>query len=179
MSIRALFLVIQRVERALLGTAILAIAALTCTNVVTRTAFGISLAAAEELTRMLMLVVTFVGLSYAASQGRHIRMSALYDQLPERWRKGVMVSNAATTSLLLAALTVWSVQYIDTMRVLGTASSALQLPLYLVYLVAPLGLALAATQYALVVVRNLMSDGVWVAFDVRDQHDDVPTNQAV
>ena len=174
--IRVVFRAVQRVEEVLLTSAILMIAAFTCVNVVTRTAFGFSLAWAEELSQFLMVVVTFVGLSYAASRGRHIRMTALYDQLPRRWRKAVMIATSAITSAMLAALVVFAIQYIATLRVLGTVSPALRVPLHLVYWVAPLGLGLASVQYALGVVRNCLDEEVYVSFDVRDEYEE--TTQA-
>jgi C4-dicarboxylate transporter, DctQ subunit len=168
MSLRAVFRAVQAVEGTLLSASILGIAGLTVVNVTTRTLFGLSLAAVEELSQVLILVVTFVGLSYAASVGRHIRMTALYDQLPEGARKPLMVTICATTSLLLAGLCVAAVRYVGTLQVLGTVSPALEWPLWALYLVAPLGLGLAAIQYALAVVKNLTSPGVWVSAE----HDD-------
>lgn len=171
-SVREVSRAVQRLEEMLLAGAILLIAAFTCVNVVTRTAFGFSLAWAEELSQFLMVVVTFIGLSYAASRGRHIRMTALYDQLPRRWRKAVMIATSATTSAILAALVVIAVQYVGTVRALGTVSPALRIPLHLVYWVAPLGLGLAAVQYALAVVRNCTDEAVYVSFDVPDEYEE-------
>ena len=171
MSVRSVALALQRVEQVLLAGSILVIAGLTCLNVFTRTVLGFSLASAEEVVQFLMLVVTFVGLSYAASRGRHIRMTALYDQLPRRWRKAIMVTTAASTSGMLAMLAVFAMQYIATLRTLGTVSPALQVPLHLVYWAVPVGLGLASLQYALAVVRNFMEEGVYVSFDVPDEYE--------
>jgi C4-dicarboxylate transporter, DctQ subunit len=164
--------VVQRVEAVLVSGSILGIAALSATNVFTRTVLGFSLAWAQELSQFLMITVTFVGLSYAASQGRHVRMTAIYDQLSPRARKAVMTGIAATTSALLAALTVFAVDYANTLHTLGTVSPALQVPLWIVYAVAPVGLALAALQYALTVVRNLVDDGIFIGPDVPDEYED-------
>ena len=70
------------VEEAILSGGILVIAFLTIANVFCRTFLGFSLAFAEEVSQFLIILVTFVGLSYGAAQGRHIRMTALYDELP-------------------------------------------------------------------------------------------------
>ena len=67
------------VEEFILSGGILVIAALTIANVFCRTFFGFSLAFAEEVSQFLIVLITFVGLSYGASQGRHIRMTAIYD----------------------------------------------------------------------------------------------------
>ncbi|MEZ4237795.1 MAG: TRAP transporter small permease [Myxococcota bacterium] len=163
---------LQRIEAVVVSGGILGIAALSAANVVCRTAFGFSLAWAQELSQFLMIAVTFVGLSYAASQGRHIRMTAIYDQLSPRAQKATMVGISATTSALLAVLAVYGVSYAATVHTLGTVSPALRVPLWVVYAVAPLGLGLGAVQYALVVARNLVDDGVWIGPDVLDEYED-------
>jgi TRAP-type C4-dicarboxylate transport system permease small subunit len=163
---------VRGVERGLLAGAILAIAALTCLNVFTRTAFGVSLAAVEEVSGIGMLVVTFVGLSYAAGQGRHIRMTALTDALPAKPRKVLLVFTHATTALLLVGLAGIALAYIDTLYTLGTASPALGIPLWIPACVVPVGCGLAAVQYALAVVRNATHPGTWLSWDVSDAVDE-------
>lgn len=172
MSVRDLFRGVQRVEAFLLSGSILLIAAMTITNVFTRTLFDRSLASVEELSQFLMVMVTFIGVSYGANRGRHIRMTALYDQLPHGPRKALMTGIAATTAVVLAMLAWVALQYVGTVRTLGTVSPALQVPLWWVYLAAPLGLALAAVQYGLAVVRNLMEDDVYVSFERTDAYEE-------
>lgn len=173
MSVRGVFRAIQKVEATILAWGIILIAALTIFNVASRSLFGISLAYVEELSQFLIILVTFVGLSYGASRGRHIRMTALYDQLPLRWRKGLMVVIASSTSLLLFVLAWYAVRYVRTVAELGTVSPALQVPLYLVYCAAPLGLVLAGVQYALTVVRNLREQEVYLSYDKKDEYEPV------
>lgn len=158
-------------EELLLATSILAIAALTISNVFCRSLLGFSLSFTEELSQFLIIGVTFIGLSYAASRGRHIRMTAAYDQLSQRWRKRMMVLISGLTSLLMLALAAFSVEYIRTMHFLESVSPVLQVPLYLVYLLVPLGLLLTAAQYVLTGVRNLTSTDVYIAFEQRDEYE--------
>lgn len=175
MSLSDVFRAIQAVEGWLLSLSILGIAGLTVLNVISRTLFGLSIASVEEVSQVLILVVTFVGVSYGASVGRHIRMTAIYDQLPERFRKPLMTTICATTALLLGGLTVVAVRYVSTVFVLGTVSPALQVPLWTVYAVAPLGLGLATIQYALATAKNLTTEGVWVSAEQDDGYDPVDT----
>lgn len=167
-----LFKVIQKIEEWLLAGGILAIAALTIINVLTRTITGTSLAFAEELSQFLIVLVTFVGIGYGASQGRHIRMTAVYDQLGVRGRKVMMLLIAGTTSLLMFALTWFALSYVGTVRALGSASPVLGVPLYLVYAAAPLGLFLGGIQYALAVVKNLREEEVYLSFEKKDEYDE-------
>lgn len=167
-----LFRVIQRIEEIILAGSILAIALLTILNVIARSAFGSSIAATEELSQFLIILVTFIGLSYAASQGRHIRMTALYDQVPDKPRKAVRIFIAVTTAGLLFMLAWFAVDYVLVMKRLGSVSPVLQVPLYIVYCAAPLGLFFAGVQYLFTVIRNLMTPGVWLAYQVEDAYEE-------
>ena len=168
---------VKRVEEFLISSMILLIAGLTITNIVSRTLTGISLTFTEELSQFLIIGVTFVGLSYAAGRGRHIRMTAVYDQLSERTQKKLIVLISILTSLLMLALAGYSLRYIATVRFLQSVSPVLQVPLHLVYLVVPLGLTLAAIQYGLTVVRNCISDGAYLSFEIKDEYEQPITGE--
>jgi len=165
---------LTRVEESCLAVGILGIAALTIGNVVARL-FGGALFFAEELSQFLIIGVTFLGLGYAASRGRHIRMSALFDALPARQRKALMLLITATTAALLFFLAYLGVRYaLGPMRILGSVSPTMQVPLWTVYLMAPLGLALAGIQYVLAFAKNLTTEGVWLSFATRADLDAPP-----
>ncbi|MEX2670814.1 MAG: TRAP transporter small permease [Phycisphaeraceae bacterium] len=175
-----LFKVIHKIEEWLLAWAMIAMAVLTILNVIARVTFNYSLAFAEELTGFLIIIVCFVGLSYAASEGRHIRMTAFYDMLPVKPRRALMIVIAAVTSLLMFYLAYWSVGYISVVRELDSVSPTLRVPLYIVYLSAPLGLVLAGIQYALTVVRNLRERGdiVYMSYGHSDAYAEPETTAA-
>ncbi len=162
---------LQRIEELLLGWSIIAIAALTISNIFCRAVLQFSLPFTGELSQFFMIMVTFVGLSYAASRGRHIRMTALYDQFSPRGRKALMIVISASTAALMLVLAWYSFQYIGTVRFLESVSPVLQVPLYVVYMLVPLGLISAAIQYALTTARNVMSPDVYLSFDVKDEYE--------
>jgi len=162
---------VTRIEEVVLAGGILGIAALTIGNVLARSLLGESLFFAEEVSQFLIVLVTFLGLGYAAGQGRHIRMTAVYDQLPLRGRKALMLLISSTTALLLFYLAYLALDYaLGTVRVLGSVSPVLRVPRWLVYLAAPLGFALAGVQYLLAFVKNLTAPEVYLSFEVRDEH---------
>lgn len=166
---------VTRFEEIVLAGGILGIAALTIGNVLLRALFGRSLYFATEVSQFLIVGVTFLGLGYATAKGRHVRMTALYDQLPRRWQKVVMVWISGTTSALLFYLTYLGLQYaLGTVRELGSLSPVLQVPLWLVYLAAPLGFALAGVQYLLALIKNLVSPEVYLSFQRKDEYDEGP-----
>lgn len=173
-TVGAVFRVVQRVEEFVVAWGILVIAGLTVANVFSRTLLGASLAFAEELSQFCIVLVTFVGVGYAVSQARHIRMTALYDQLGAAPRKALRVVICASTAALLFVLAWYAMRYAATVRALGTVSPTLQVPLYLVYLAAPLGLALGGVQYLFALWRNLTAPPgeVYLSFEHRDDYEE-------
>lgn len=166
---------VTKVEELCLAWGILGIAALTIGNVLTRTLFATSIVFAEEISQFLIVFVTFLGLGYAAGKGRHIRMTALYDQLSEKPRKVLASVISLTTAALLFFLAYLSIRYaLFTVRELGSVSPALRVPLWIVYLSAPIGFVLGGIQYALAFFKNLTSPGVWLSFDREDGYDEAP-----
>ena len=162
-------LVLQRVEEACLSAAILVIAGLTILNVFCRSALGFSLAFTEEVSQFCIIVVCFVGVSYAASKGRHIRMTALYEQLPPAMRKALMVAITASTAAIMFALSWYALRYVVTVYELGGVYPALRVPFFVVYAVAPLGLFLAGVQYGLAAARNMASREIYLSFETKDE----------
>lgn len=171
------FRVLRRAEELVLAWGIIGIAALSVANVCCRS-IGFSLPFTEELSQFFIIGVTFVGLSYAAGLGRHIRMTAIYDQLSRSWRKAIMIVIHSATAAMMFVLAWYSVDYIETVRFLESVSPVLQVPLWCVYCFVPLGLGLSAIQYALAVIRNLTSPDVYISFEQQDEYEQTVTGEA-
>jgi len=165
---------LETVERVALAGGILAIAALGIANVVARNLLGGSLPFAEELNQILVIAVTFLGLSHGVREGRHIRMSAIYDLLDGRLRKGVLILTWLGTCILLGVLAVLAAQYVAATREAGSVTPALRVPWWTVYTVVPLGLGVASLQYALAVVRNLVTPGLHHSLRKEERYESVP-----
>lgn len=164
--------IVQCIEELLLSASIMTIAVLTILNVFCRSVLGFSLAFTEEVSQFCIIVVCFVGLSYAASKGRHIRMTALYDQLSRPARKAFMIVITTSTSVLMLALTWYAVWYVHTVYELGGIYPALRVPFYLVYAIVPLGFLLASFQYSLATMRNLISEDIYLSFEKKDEYEE-------
>ncbi|MCA1940650.1 MAG: TRAP transporter small permease [Caenispirillum bisanense] len=165
---------LMKVETFILAYGILAMFVNTIGNVIGRYVFGQSLYFAAELNQFLIILVTFVGLGYATRRGRHIRMSAFYDQLSDRGRKILMIIIAAVTGATMFWLAWVSLQYIQSVAGSGKVTPALRVPLYLTYLWVPFGFFLTGIQYALTVLRNLRdSDDVWLSWETIDTYEEI------
>lgn len=146
----------------------LLMAAATILNVVVRNTQGDSLASTEELNQFLIVIVCFVGLSHAAGEGRHIRMSAISDLVPPRPRRVLAAVVTASTAALLAYLAFQAWSYA---RGVDRTSPVLGIPLSTIYLIAPFGLGLGAVQFALAAWANVTGTEAHLAYGVRDQYD--------
>lgn len=163
-----MFKVLKAIEETALSLGVMAVALLAIINVASRTFFGESLSAAEELIQFLMIMITFIGTSYAASQGRHIRMSAFYDMLSMRGRRVMMIITSFVTGSLLWTLAFFAVSYAHTLSVLGTKSPVLGVAYTYIYWLAPIGLFMAGLQYFMTFTRNCSSSEVYFSYTRKD-----------
>nr|WP_254774200.1 TRAP transporter small permease subunit [Marinobacter sp. AC-23] len=92
---------IANTEAVILAAGVILMAINTCVNVIARFVFGEGLFFSGEINRILIILVTFAGIGYAARYGRHIRMSAVYDALPPKGRKILMITIALFTSAVM------------------------------------------------------------------------------
>lgn len=159
---------IAALERMIMATGVILMAVNTIANVISRFVFNHSIIFAEELNSIFILLVTFAGIGYAARHGRHIRMSAISDALPERARKILMVVVTAVTAVMLLILAWYAVQYIVNMYAKGRVYPALGFPVYLSYLWVPIGLFVAGVQYALTFIKNLQEREIYLSTDLRE-----------
>ncbi|MDR2368362.1 MAG: TRAP transporter small permease [Deltaproteobacteria bacterium] len=144
---------------------VIGLACVLCSNVVLRM-FNSSLPPTEELSQFLMFFITFLGTSYAARTGMHIRMSMLSDALRGKARKALAIVVAALTSAVMFYLAYLSFRYVLKVASLHRVSPILQIPVQYVWMVMPLGMFLTGIQYALALARNIISPGPWISFTV-------------
>lgn len=164
-------------ENQLLAWAIILMALNTLGNVFARLVLNSSLFFSEELNQFLIVLVTFIGTSAAARQGRHIRMSALTDLFPAKQRRWMFAFIQTSTAIIIAVLAWYAVSYIFRLQTSGRVTPTMQIPVWLTLLWLPLGLAIASLQFMLAAIANLRSaDGVFLAPHVRDTDQvDMPT----
>ena len=169
---------IERIEVAALAIGVLGITLVSVLNVFLRNVLGGGLAWAVEVNQAFMVLITFLGIGYAARIGRHIRMTAIYDQLPRHARKVLMTFIALATAALLLYLAWHAAFYVQHVHRSDIITPALRLPLFWIYLVVPTGLLLCAIQYLLAAARNLLEHDVYVSFREKDGYEDAADAEA-
>ena len=164
--------IISRLESVMLAAGVLLMALNTVANVIGRFLLQHSLFFTEELNRILIILITFAGISYAARQGRHIRMSAIYDALPPGARKPLMVLIATVTAVAMFALCYFSVGYITKVANSGRVLPALQIPVFWIFLWVPVGFFMTGLQYALTAIKNMVAQDIYLSTQVLEGYDD-------
>lgn len=166
---------ISKIESVILALGVLLMALNTVINVIARFVFGNSIMFSGELNRILIIMITFAGIGYAARHGRHIRMSAIYDALPMGGRRALMVFISLFTSLVMFFLLYYSVVYIQDLYGKGRVLPALSLPVWLIYVWVPMGFLITGIQYLLTAVKNLTSRKVYLSTGVVDGYKETDT----
>ena len=168
-------MLIGRTEAFILSWGILVMAINTIANVCGRYIFHRSLYFSEELNEFLIVFVTFMGLGYATRKGIHIRISVVYDLLPQNFRKSMMIVISASTAVMMALLAWYAFEYVQKVALRGRVTPALQLPLYLTYIWVIIGLFMASLQYLLTALRNLdfADKRVFISYTETESYDDI------
>ena len=158
----------ERFERFVVSFSIILMAVVAIANVIGRNLFQHSFSWAEEVTQFSIVWVTFIGASYAARKGAHIRMTAVFDVLGPRGRKALMLVISAGTAALMFYLAWFGGVY--TMKLVETDrhTLGLQFPLYLVILWVPVGFIMTGLQYAATFIRNLKEKEVYISPTLAD-----------
>ncbi|AVX06188.1 TRAP transporter small permease [Maritalea myrionectae] len=167
--------VIGRVESLFLAIGVLLMALNTVANVVGRYLLGNSIFFSEELNRILIILITFAGISYAARHGRHIRMSAIYDALPPKLRKLLMIIISLVTAALMFALCYYAINYIGTQASRGRVLPSLQIPVWIILVWVPVGLFMTGAQYLLTAIKNITSKDIYLSTAVLEGYDESET----
>jgi TRAP-type C4-dicarboxylate transport system permease small subunit len=166
---------ISRIESVMLAVGVLLMALNTIANVVGRFVFQSSLYFSEELNSILIILITFAGISYAARHGRHIRMSAIFDTLPPGGRRTMMVIISLVTAVFMLGLCWYSIGYIETQAGRGRVLPALQIPIWWTLVWVPVGFFMTGMQYLLTAIRNLTAKDVYLSTTVLEGYDNDET----
>lgn len=163
---------ISRLEGVMLAAGVIAMTINTIAAVVSRFVFNNAITFTDELNVIFIVLVTYAGLSYAARNGRHIRMSAIYDVLPEKMRRVLMIVMTSVTSGFMFFLAFYSYRYIGEVYESGRILPALGLPVFYIYLWVPFGFIMTGLQYAFTAVKNLTQSHIYLSTHVKDGYAD-------
>ena len=164
---------IRSFEELILAYGILVMGGLTIVNVFARNFFNHSLSFATEINEFLIVLVTFLGTSYAARNGRHIRMSAFHDIANPKIQKILTYIVTFGTAAFMYLMTYLASDYVIGIFQQQKMSPVLRVPLGWIWIFVPIGLLMTAIHYALAFIKNIMEDDVWVSFEEKSEYEDL------
>ena len=163
---------ISKFEGLMLAVGVISMTINTIAAVISRFVFNSAITFTDELNMIFIIVVTYAGLSYAARNGRHIRMSAIYDAMPPKARKVLMIVMTSVTSAFMFFLSFYTYYYIVEVYQSGRILPALGLPVFYIYLWAPVGFVMTGLQYMFTAVKNLTENDIYLSTYVKDGYAD-------
>lgn len=166
---------IRSFEEFILAYGILVMGGLTIVNVFARNFFNHSLSFATEVNEFLIVLVTFLGTSYAARNGRHIRMSAFHDIASKKIQKILTYIVTFGTAAFMYLMTYLASNYVIDIIQQQKLSPVLRVPLGWIWIFVPIGLLMTAIHYTLAFIKNIIEDDVWVSFEEKSEYEDLET----
>ena len=153
----------ERIEKFIIAYSILVMAGVSIVNVIARNFLHRSFSWVEEVTQFSVVLVTFVGTSYAARTGTHIRMSVLSDFAGRKGRKVLAVLVSLGTALFMSYVTFYSALYVHGLYTMNKYTLGLQIPIYVIMIWVPIGFAMTAAQYFGTLYLNLTRPEVYIS----------------
>jgi C4-dicarboxylate transporter DctQ subunit len=168
---RRLGLVVNAVEVSILVFCVASLAILLITNVFARTFFQ-SIYFAEEVSKFLVMLTTFTGVSYGVRKARHIRMGAFLDAMPPKMEKTFLIIICFVSAVVMGIMTWFSYKYLMNAMEMGHMTPALRVPKWTFYVIIPVGFGLACIQYIRTIVKNLTEKDPWQSPDQQSEYED-------
>jgi len=108
-------------------------------GVFTRYVYGNQADWSEELAKFLLIWVGLLGAAYASGQKLHLTIDLITDSLSPTGKNGLaLLINVLIILFAFSVLVIGGGNLMYITNILGQTSPALQLPMYLVYLVVPI-----------------------------------------
>lgn len=146
------------------------LAVLLITNVFARTFFQ-SIYFAEEVSKFLVMLTTFTGVSYAVRKARHIRMGAFLDAMPARMEKAFIIIISIISAVVMGIMAWFSYKYLINAMHMGHMTPALRVPKWTFYVIIPIGFGLACIQYIRTVIKNFTEKEPWQSPDQQSEYE--------
>ncbi len=163
--------VVNAAEVSILVFCVASLGILLITNVFARTFFQ-SIYFAEEVSKFLVMLTTFTGVSYGVRKARHIRMGAFLDAMPPLMEKTFLIIISAISAVVMAIMTWFSYKYLMNAMDMGHMTPALRVPKWTFYVIIPIGFGLACIQYIRTIIKNITEKDPWQSPDQQSEYQD-------
>ena len=140
--------VVTWTENALLIAMLALMVGLAAAQIFFRNFFGISIFGADQMLRLLVLWVAFLGAVAASREGKHIHVDASARWLPDRIKAGVVALTDLFTLSVCLVLAWQAVRFIQSAQTSGEMAFG-SFPVWIAAFILPLGFTLIALRYSL------------------------------
>jgi len=147
-ALRRMVMIVTWTENALLITMLGLMVALAAAQILFRNFFDMSIFGADQMLRLLVLWVAFLGAVAASREGKHIHVDAIARWLPNRIKSGVVALTDLFTLVVCLALAWQALRFIQSAMISKEMAFG-QLPVWVAALILPLGFTLIALRYGL------------------------------
>lgn len=148
--------IVRRLSLLLLGVLV----AMPVLQVVLREFLGRPFVGAEELARFMLICTVFVALPTVVASGGNIRMEEVLGMTPHTLQRSLRLA-ISSTGLVGFGIAAASV-LVATLRNLNNATPTLEIPYYVFFAAAFVGLALAAVECAIQLGKALLGRPIYV-----------------
>ena len=162
---------VNAIEVSILVFCVASLGILLITNVFARTFFQ-SIYFAEEVSKFLVMLTTFTGVSYAVRKARHIRMGAFLDAMPQTMEKVFIIIISIVSAFVMGIMTWFSYKYLINAMDMGHMTPALRVPKWTFYVIIPVGFGLACIQYIRTIIKNFTEKEPWQSPDQQSEYED-------
>jgi len=157
---------LSKFEEFVLSYAVISMAILLIVSVFMRTVLNSSLTFSEEIAQALLILISFFGLEYCARKGRHITMSILFDMVSNKYKKIAMCVISIVSCAAMTYIGFLAFKYVLSVQKLGRVTPALQIPMYLIYAVVPIGFFLGAIEYFRTFILNVKEKDLYLTSEI-------------
>lgn len=108
-------------------------------QVLARFVFNISVGWSAELSRYLLIWITWISMSYTIRRNDHIRITLVVDRLPQKIRKTIEVIVILLWASFAYVMAYVGTEVVQTIKLMGQKTSTLGISMWIVYLIIPIG----------------------------------------
>ncbi|WP_240374537.1 TRAP transporter small permease [Bacillus piscicola] len=149
--------VLGKIEEGIISILLIVATAVLFGNIVLRYGFNANTNWAHELIRYLMIWITFIGAAVCFRKGAHVGIDFILGLLGSKATKALKVFVQLMGIVFMVILLMYSTELVLFTKGTGQITPSLEIPLYFVYLVIPIGAALSIIHLIVLTIQVIMN----------------------
>ena len=146
-------------EESLLVLLLVLISSVMLLQVIMRYILNNSLPWPEEFSRYCYVWTTFLSLGFTMKYGNMLKVGILMDYLPKTLRSIMIIISQLIVTVFFSVFFYYSFGVVESIKKMGQTSTAMQWPMYLVYLCTIIGFGLGMIRSIQVLIREIRDFG--------------------